>query len=144
RERREDIATLAFHFLGKYSKKIGRRIDRIDDAVMQRLQNYHWPGNVRELENIIERAVILTEGRKLQLDEAFEINAPPLPVSQKTLGEVEQEMIQSALELCDWKIEGNKGAATRLALAPSTLRERIRKYGLERHPPQTSRSAEKI
>ncbi len=134
RERRGDIATLAFHFLDKYAKKIGKRIEGIDDAVLRRLENYHWPGNVRELENIIERALILSDGRDLQLDEAFEINTPPLPVMQKTLGEVEQEMIQSALEDCKWKIEGNGGAATRLAMAPSTLRERIKKYGLKRHP----------
>ena len=97
RERSEDIATLAYHFLDKYSKKIGKRIDRIDDAVMQRLETNHWPGNVRELGNIIERAIILTEGYDLQLDEAFEVNTPPLQVTQKTLGEVEQEMIQSAI-----------------------------------------------
>ena len=51
----------------------------------------------------------------------------------KTLGEVEQEMIHSALRDCAWKIEGASGAATRLAMAPSTLRERIKKYGLERY-----------
>jgi len=134
RDRREDIATLAFHFLCKYSKKIGRQIDRIDDSVMQRLQNYHWPGNVRELENIIERAVILSEDRELQLDEAFELNAPPSSMPQKTLGEVEQYMIQSALKECAGKIEGEKGAASRLDMAPSTLRERIKKYGIERYP----------
>jgi transcriptional regulator with GAF, ATPase, and Fis domain len=144
RERREDIATLAYHFLGKYSKKIGKRIDCIDGKVMQRLETYHWPGNVRELENIIERAVILTEGQNLQLDEAFEINSPPLQMSLKTLGEVEQEMIQSALEQCKWKIEGDQGAAIRLAMAPSTLRERIRKYGLERRPAKSAASEEQI
>ena len=136
RERSEDIATLAYHFLNKYSKKIGKRIYRIEAAVMQRLETYHWPGNVRELENIIERAVILTEGSNLQLDEAFELSTPPLQVTRKTLGEVEQDMIQSALQECEWKIEGDKGAATRLAMAPSTLRERIKKYGLERHSPE--------
>ncbi len=141
RERSEDIATLAYHFLNKYSKKIGKRINHIEAAVMQRLETYHWPGNVRELGNIIERAVILTEGCNLQLDEAFELNAPPLQITRKTLGEVEQEMIQSALQECEWKIEGDKGAATRLAMAPSTLRERIKKYGLERHSPEETTNA---
>lgn len=136
RERSEDIATLAYHFLDKYSKKIGKRIDRMNDEEMQQLETYHWPGNIRELGNIIERAVILTEDDGLQLDEAFKINTPALQVTQKTLGEVEQEMIQSALKECEWKIEGDKGAATRLAIAPSTLRERIKKYGLERHSPE--------
>ena len=78
---------------------------------MKRLKDYHWPGNVRELENIIERAVILSAGRCLQLDETFDLNSPPLQDRLMTLGEVEQEMIQAALEQCDWKIEGPRGAA---------------------------------
>ena len=135
RERLPDIPTLAGHFLEKYSKKIGKRIEAIDDTVMQRLQAYHWPGNVRELENIIERAVILTDGHQLQLDENFDSVPVRIPEPRaRTLGEVEQEMIQSALQDCNWKVEGDSGAATRLAMAPSTLRERIKKFGLERSP----------
>ena len=132
RERSADIETLARHFLHKYRIKIGRSVYTIEPAVMKRLKDYHWPGNVRELENIIERAVILSEGQRLQLDETFDLNSPPLQGRLKTLGEVEREMIQAALEQCDWKIEGPRGAANRLAMAPSTLRERIRKYGMAR------------
>ncbi len=73
---------------------------------------------MRELENIIERAVILTDGCKLQLDEALDLNTPPTTRNMKTLSEVEQEMIRTALKDCDWKIEGDSGAATRLAMAP--------------------------
>jgi DNA-binding NtrC family response regulator len=58
---------------------------------------------------------------------------------EKTLGEVEQEMIQNALEVCGWKIEGDGGVATRLGVAPSTLRERIKKYGLQRRMPAVVR-----
>ncbi|MCP4874042.1 MAG: AAA family ATPase [Gammaproteobacteria bacterium] len=65
RKRKEDIATLAYHFLDKYSKKIGKPVNSINKQVMARLQRYDWPGNVRELENIIERAIILSIGRKL-------------------------------------------------------------------------------
>jgi transcriptional regulator with GAF, ATPase, and Fis domain len=137
RDRSSDIETLAYHFLKKYSKKIGKPIDVIDDRVMARLVDYHWPGNVRELENIIERAIILSEGHRLQLDEAFDLNVAPEKTEMKTLGEVEQEMIQSALKDCAWKIEGDSGAATRLAMAPSTLRERIKNYGLERYGSDT-------
>ena len=141
RERRDDIPTLACHFLDKYCRKIGRRIDSIDDVVMQRLRNYSWPGNVRELENIIERAVILTEGEELQLDEAFEINESPSLPCGKTLGEMERQMIETALDDCDGRVEGKQGAAVRLAMAPSTLRERIRKYGLARRRPRDSNPA---
>jgi len=140
REHSDDIETLAYHFLRKYSKKIGRAIDTIETPVMKRLKDYYWPGNVRELENIIERAVILTDGRLLQLDEVFDINTPPMRERLKTLGEVEQEMIQAALKHCEWRIEGDSGAATRLAMAPSTLRERIKKYRLARHPADSQAS----
>jgi len=132
RARKQDIAALAEHFLQKYSVKIGKHINSINQKVLARLQVYNWPGNVRELENIIERAIILSEGNTLQLDEAFDLNIQSLHPNQKTLREVEQEMIQSALEDCQWKIEGDTGAATRLAMAPSTLRERIKKYNLHK------------
>ena len=119
-------------------------VKRIEATVMRRLQSYYWPGNVRELENIIERGVILTEGKCLQLDDSFDLNTAPLPDQQKTLGEVEQEIIQVALEKSGWKIEGQNGAARRLAVAPSTLRERIKKYGLQRHQQTNETSIEPI
>lgn len=132
RKRKRDIVTLARHFLLKYSVKIGKPVNKINEPVMSRLLAYSWPGNVRELENIIERGIILSQGESLQLDEAFDLNTQAEHSRQKTLSEVEQEMIQAALEDCQWKIEGDSGAATRLAMAPSTLRERIKKYGLNR------------
>ena len=134
RSRKNDIAMLAHHFLQKYGAKIGKRFNAIDAAVLTRLQAYDWPGNVRELENIIERAIILSEGSSLQLEEAFDLNVTPQrpPRRQKTIREVEQEMMQEALEICGWKIEGDSGAAVKLGVAPSTLRERIKKYGLHR------------
>lgn len=133
RERKDDIVVLAYHFLNKYSVKIGKQIREIKPDVMARLQAYNWPGNVRELENVIERAIILTVGNSLQLDDSFDFNmSPEIPNGRKTIREVEQEMIQSALEDTEWKIEGQNGAATRLGMAPSTLRERIKKYGIQR------------
>ncbi len=133
RERKSDIVVLAYHFLHKYCVKIGKHIKNIDSTVMARLRAYNWPGNIRELENVIERAIILTEGDSLQLDDSFEFGiGPDLPNNQRTIKEVEQEMIRTALEDTEWKIEGQFGAATRLGMAPSTLRERIKKYGIHR------------
>jgi len=128
---------LANDFLQKYGAKIGKRFNAIETPVLARLQAYDWPGNVRELENIIERAIILSEGPSLQLEEAFDLNVTPQRPQQgeKTIKQVEQEMMQNALEVCGWKIEGDSGAATRLGVAPSTLRERIKKYGLKRTAP---------
>ncbi len=139
RNRKNDIALLAHHFLQKYSSKIGKRFNAIAPPVLTRLQDYDWPGNVRELENIIERAIVLSEGSSLQLEEAFDLNVTPqnsLP-GEKTIKQMEQAMMQSALEKCGWKIEGDSGAAARLGVAPSTLRERIKKYGLKKGASET-------
>ena len=137
RKRKNDIAKLAHHFLQKYGAKIGKRFNSIEAPVLARLQAYNWPGNVRELENIIERAIILSEGPSLQLEEAFDLNLTSQSPQRgrETLKEVEREMMQTALEECGWKVEGNGGAAARLGLAPSTLRERIKKDGLQRTAP---------
>ena len=133
RDRSDDIVILAHHFLNKYSVKIGKQVSSIDASTLARLRSYRWPGNVRELENVIERAIILSEGRELQLDESFDRCATPLDdASQKTLKEVERQMIKNALQDTAWKIEGQNGAATRLGMAPSTLRERMKRYGLRR------------
>ena len=133
RDRSDDIPVIAHRFLTKYSSKIGKHVDSIDPSVIAKLQNYDWPGNVRELENVIERGVILTEGRFLQLDEGFHLaRMRTRGNGGKTLKEVEQEMIVVALEDAKWKIEGKNGAANRLGMPPSTLRERIKKYGINR------------
>jgi len=137
RNRKNDIALLAHHFVQKYGAKIGKRFNAIDRQVLAGLQAYDWPGNVRELENIIERAIILSEEPSLQLKEAFDLNVmhPRSQLTEKTIKEVEREMMQNALEVCEWKIEGDSGAAVKLGVPPSTLRERIKKYRLQRNPP---------
>jgi len=138
RDHIDDIPVLAEHFLKKYSVKIGKRVDIIDDPVLVKLQCYNWPGNVRELENVIERGIILSEGRYLKLDESFAENMKKTDIThQKTIKQVEQEMIQVALEDTQWKIEGRNGAANRLGMPPSTLRERIKKYGIHRPQAQS-------
>lgn len=137
RDRKEDIKVLAYHFLNKYCVKVGKRIHEISPDTLTRLQAYSWPGNVRELENIIERAIILTDGESLQFEDGFDFGfMPEGHNSQKTIRQVEEEMIENALEDSSWKIEGQNGAATRLGMAPSTLRERIKKYGIKQPRPR--------
>ncbi len=145
RERREDIPLLVEHFTARHAARAGRRIEQIPQPVMARLEAYHWPGNVRELENVIERAVVLGGEAVLRIDESF-ASAPPLapppaplsaPVADEgaapaTLAEVEARMIRAALRESGGVIEGEQGAARRLGLAPSTFRERMKKYRIER------------
>ncbi len=68
RERREDIPLLTRFLLDKFSAKIGKKIEGIDESSLERMMRYRWPGNIRELENVVERAIILTEGSILQID----------------------------------------------------------------------------
>ena len=106
---------------------------------MTKLQNYSWPGNVRELENVIERAVIKTQGDTLQLEDYFldahrseDVESPDLPT--KSLQEIEREHILLTLRKTNWKIHGKDGAAVLLDINPSTLRGRMRKHGIHRPP----------
>lgn len=132
RERIDDIPLIVSHFVRKFSTKMGKQIEQIPKAVMETLQAYTWPGNVRELENIVERAVILTSGDKLELDESLELRrGTTSPQSLGgTLEDVERHHIHQVLEDTDWRIEGPSGAAVRLGLNPSTLRSRIKKLQL--------------
>ncbi len=134
RERIDDIPIIVRHFVQKFSTKMGKRIEQIPTSAMEMLQAYTWPGNVRELENIIERAVILTSGTKLELDESLvpsQERSVARPVGS-TLEEVERDHIRHILEDTDWRIEGPGGAAVRLGMNPSTLRSRIKKLSLSK------------
>jgi transcriptional regulator of acetoin/glycerol metabolism len=97
---------------------------------MESLKNYPWPGNIRELQNVIERAIINTEGKYIDIS-GFE-SPNQLKSKTKILAEVERNHIISILDETDWVIEGKKGAAAILGINPSTLRGRMRKYSIQR------------
>jgi formate hydrogenlyase transcriptional activator len=142
RERGADIPALAMFFLGQFSKKFGRRIDRVSEATMDRLVRYAWPGNIRELQNVIERAAVLCQGSVLELEQDLlpvsvaetvpTAPAPESPASLATLEDMERAHILAALERTGWLIEGPKGAARILALHPNTLRSRMDKLAIKR------------
>jgi formate hydrogenlyase transcriptional activator len=96
---------------------------------MNALMNYGWPGNAREIQNVIERALILSPGPTLQLEELP--GAPTRPAPER-LDEIEREHILRILERCDWRINGEGNAAAVLGLEPSTLRSRMKKLGIRR------------
>lgn len=103
--------------------------------MIEALQSYHWPGNIRELQNVIERAVILTRGNSLHVDDPLDAavtETPPLAQVKSTLEEVERRHITRTLEEANRKISGAAGAAEILGLNPSTLRARMRKLGIKR------------
>ncbi len=106
---------------------------------MDALTAYDWPGNVRELKNIIERAMILSPGTTLKLDNWFPGHAGFTDISSQaderkseTIEEVERAHIEKVLQACDWKIRGSDGAAEHLGLKRTTLQSRMKKLGIER------------
>jgi formate hydrogenlyase transcriptional activator len=135
RQRTEDIPLLVNHFVAKFNKKIGKKIETVSKETMNALQQYHWPGNVRELESVIERSVITSQGAALQLLDRFETlpkSVAPEGDEVKGLVELESGHILHVLKKTGWRIEGKNGAALILGLNASTLRARMRKYGIAR------------
>jgi formate hydrogenlyase transcriptional activator len=134
RNRPEDIPILARHFLQQYCVKLRRSCKDIDQESLERLIRYTWPGNVRELENVIERAMILSHEPVLRIDEHIlgsqDSSLTALPPTG--LKDLERRHILQTLTLTHWHIEGPDGAAVRLGIAPSTLRSRMKQFGMKR------------
>ena len=133
RDRKEDIPFLAKHFIKKFCKKIGRKIEIIQQKVMDGLLTYDWPGNIRELENIIERAVIVCQGKRLEAGDWLpQKNMPAGTQDLTTLEEIEKAHILKVLESTRWQVSGEKGAAKILGLNQNTLVSRLKKLNIHR------------
>jgi formate hydrogenlyase transcriptional activator len=136
RERKIDIPLLVNWILDKLQRRLGKQIKETPYDVMNDLIAYSWPGNVRELENVIERAAIITSGKRLRL--ASPLKSPeaktvvPENIPMKSLSKMERDYILQALEKSNWNISGKGGAAELLGLNPSTLRGRMRKHDIKR------------
>jgi formate hydrogenlyase transcriptional activator len=135
RERREDIPLLVRHFVEKYAGRMKKRIDTI--PAMTALTDYDWPGNIRELENLVERAVILSQGSELQLPlaELAPRRKPPVATlvdSFHTLDEAKRGHIMRILHDTNWVISGPTGAAARLGTKRTTLQYQMKKLGITR------------
>ncbi|HUI73694.1 MAG TPA: sigma 54-interacting transcriptional regulator [Candidatus Acidoferrum sp.] len=135
RERPEDIPLLVHHFIEQAARKMNKAIDIVPPETMEALCEYRWPGNIRELENVIERAVILSPGRVVQVPlRALHSRIAPGRSGQplETLADVEREHIRATLKDTRWVLSGPKGAATRLGMKRSTLYFRMKKLGIVR------------
>ncbi|MFZ7112960.1 MAG: sigma 54-interacting transcriptional regulator [Desulfatiglandales bacterium] len=133
RGRQEDIPLLVLHFLEIYKNDLGKDIQGISKLKMQQLIDYPWPGNVRELRHIIERAVILSEGKSLILPSVQTYGREEIELPNSlTLEEVERNYITKTLEKCRWKVGGKGGAAQLLGVKPTTLHSKIKRLGISR------------
>jgi formate hydrogenlyase transcriptional activator len=129
RERREDVPLLVWSFVETLGRDMGVTIDTISQRTMDRLQNHPWPGNVRELRNVVERSMIVSRGRTLDL--ALPEADESVGGESLTLDEVQRRHIRGILELTGGKISGRGGAAEILGLKPTTLRSRMERLGMD-------------
>jgi len=138
-EHRSDIPLLVWFFIAELQGLLGKTIEAIPTVAMNALTSYDWPGNIRELRNVIERAMILSPGTTLEIENAFpdyhrhtHVSSPTHRSQSENLEEVERAHIVKVLEECNWKIRGNDGAAERLGLKRTTLQSRMKRLGIQR------------
>jgi transcriptional regulator with GAF, ATPase, and Fis domain len=142
RARREDIHVLVTHFVEKFGRRIGKHVEHIPETTMSALTSYEWPGNVRELQNLIERAVILSNDgllpNPLPMSRTLGITVPQVT---GTLKDTERAVILQTLEQVGWVIGGPKGAACKLGLKRTTLIHKMEKLGICRPRLRSSQNA---
>jgi formate hydrogenlyase transcriptional activator len=138
RDRAPDIPLLVEYFIDRFGKKVGKKFRTIDRKTLKLFQAYGWPGNVRELQNVIERAVILSDGDTFSVDETWLKREPPQVASPRValngaLLRQEKEMIEAALAESHGRISGPTGAAANLALPTRTLDSKIKRLGINKY-----------
>lgn len=133
RDRIGDIPQLVWTFVQDFSNTMGKNIESIPARVMDALVAYGWPGNVREVKNIVERAMIVSQGPVLEIElPGVSASTPDAKSSSRRLLDVEREHIKAVVDATGWRIRGSGGAAEILGLKPTTLEARMKKLGLER------------
>lgn len=140
RDRPMDIAPLAAHFLKQISLRLNLGEKLLRNSDIERLQRYTWPGNIRELQNVIERALITSQGAELKLDlpdeqkppqnHATEASKPPIILNDEQIRQLEKDNTLAAVNACQGKLFGERGAAQLLGIKPTTLASRLKKYGM--------------
>jgi formate hydrogenlyase transcriptional activator len=145
RERAADIPLLVDYFIDRFGKKAGKKFRRIDKRTLKLFQAYSWPGNIRELQNVIERAVILSDGDTFSVDETWLKQEPrqvpsPTVALNSALQRQEKEMIEAALAESAGRVSGPGGAATKLGLPRPTLDAKIRRLGINKYRFKVQRS----
>ena len=132
KERKEDIPYLCTNLITQLNKRLAKQIKGVSKKAISQLQAYDWPGNIRELQNVLEREAILTKHTVLKLSQPLHGDASTAVNTSLTLAEAQKQHIIAVLELSQWQISGDKGAACKLGLPESTLRSKMRKLGISK------------
>lgn len=132
RDRIDDIPLLCNSILHKLNQKLNKNITGINNRSLIKLSHYDWPGNIRELQNILEREVILSNSKILNIKQNFNHHPKNSISTKSTLAEVEKNYIIEVLTACQWRIGGNAGAAKILGMPDSTLRSKMKKLNIVR------------
>ncbi len=139
RERADDLPLLVEYFITRFGKNTGKKFRAIDDKTLNLFRAYGWPGNVRELQNVIERAVILSEGDICAVDETWlkrpssHTAASPASALSGVLHKREKEMIEAALAASNGRVSGPAGAAAKLRIPTKTLDSKIKRLGINKY-----------
>src|SRR6266852_7280241 len=139
RDRADDLSLLVEYFIARFGKNAGKKFRAIDDKTLKLFQGYAWPGNVRELQNVIERAVILSDGDSCSVDETWlKLStsrgiADPAFALNNILHKQEKEMIEEALAESHGRISGRTGAASKLGIPTRTLDSKIKRLGINKY-----------
>src|SRR6266849_5899806 len=139
RERADDLPLLVEYFITRFGRNAGKKFRAIDDKTLNLFRAYGWPGNVRELQNVIERAVILSEGDICAVDETWlkrpssHTAASPAFALSGVLHKTEKEMIVAALAASNGRVSGPTGAATKLGIPTKTLDSKIKRLGINKY-----------
>ncbi|MBL4821076.1 MAG: sigma 54-interacting transcriptional regulator, partial [Gammaproteobacteria bacterium] len=145
RDRISDVVPIAFEFLSRACRELGREPLKLSQNHITMLKRYDWPGNIRELKNVIDRAVISSTGNKLRLDLAL-MNVPPEEIdtvkmenhqsssylTSAEFKELEKANIIAALQQAKWKTWGDEGAAALLGVKASTLAYQMKTFGISK------------
>jgi transcriptional regulator with GAF, ATPase, and Fis domain len=139
RERKDDIAPLTGFFIRRFSGELKKKVQGVDGDALKLLMRYHWPGNIRELENAIERAMLLTEGPQIGIDDLRlgetvtssprePISVVKIPPTGIPLEEVERLTLIEALRMSNWV---QKDAAELLSISPRVINYKIKTLGID-------------
>lgn len=136
RERATDIPLLVEYFIDRFGRKGGKRFRSVDPKTLSLFQNYAWPGNIRELQNVVERAVILSDGDHFSVDPTWFKQQAPQSRSARLEGALlnqEKAMIEAALKESRGRVSGPSGAADKLGIPARTLDSKIKRLGIDAH-----------